>query len=67
MYLCVCKAVRVRPVQAALRAGQLQSVEHVQRATGASTACGACLDAVCDLVKREQSCAVEGALAAAAK
>jgi bacterioferritin-associated ferredoxin len=42
-------------------------VEQVQRATGASTACGACLDAVCDLVKREQSCAVEGALAAAAK
>jgi bacterioferritin-associated ferredoxin len=47
--------------------GSTTTSSNTARTTGASTACGACLDAVCDLVKREQSCAAEGALAAAAK
>jgi assimilatory nitrate reductase catalytic subunit len=55
MLLCVCKVVRVRQLQSALREGRISSVEEAQEQTGAGTGCGACLGALREMVDGERA------------
>ena len=48
MYLCICRAIRERDVDAAVRAGARRPAE-VFRACGKSPQCGTC---ACDLRQR---------------
>lgn len=48
MYLCICRAIRERDVDAAVRAGARRPAE-VFRACGKSPQCGTC---ACDLRER---------------
>lgn len=48
MYLCICRAIRERDVDAAVRAGARRPAD-VFRACGTSPQCGTC---VCDLRER---------------
>ena len=48
MYLCICRAIRERDVDAAVRAGARRPVD-VFRACGQSPQCGSC---ACDIRQR---------------
>ncbi|HZP99803.1 MAG TPA: (2Fe-2S)-binding protein [Reyranella sp.] len=48
MYLCICRAIRERDVDAAVRAGARRPVD-VFRACGQSPQCGSC---ACDIRRR---------------
>jgi bacterioferritin-associated ferredoxin len=59
MYLCICRAIRERDVDAAVRAGARRPSD-VFRACGKSPQCGGC---ACDLRQRiADTIAAEGAL-----
>jgi bacterioferritin-associated ferredoxin len=53
MYLCLCKAVRVREVQRLVREHDC-SAEEVARCTGAGTCCGTCVDELVRVVQDER-------------
>lgn len=62
MYLCICRAIRERDVDAAVRAGARRPAD-VFRAHGQSPQCGSC---ACDIRKRiEETTAREQAAAPA--
>lgn len=52
MYLCLCKAVRVREVRQIVREHGC-TPEEVARCTGAGTACGSCIPDLCRVVAEE--------------
>lgn len=66
MYICVCKAIREREVDAAVRAGARRPAD-VFRACGKSPQCGTCVcdmrDRIAHAIARERS--VEQTLLAA--
>jgi bacterioferritin-associated ferredoxin len=49
MYVCICMRVREGELRAAIERGA-RSEETVGDACGAGTACGTCLDRICDLI-----------------
>jgi bacterioferritin-associated ferredoxin len=61
MYICICRAIRDRDVDAAVRAGARRPVD-VFRAQGQSPQCGSC---ACDMRKRIEQTAADAAAAPA--
>jgi assimilatory nitrate reductase catalytic subunit len=51
MYACSCRAVSVREVKKAVRAGA-HDVEAIGEATGAGTCCGGCHPTLDDILER---------------
>jgi bacterioferritin-associated ferredoxin len=61
MFLCLCKVVRVRSVQQAVRQGEIRTVAEAMAKTGAGTGCGACRASLQQIVEGEiASCEKEG-------
>jgi bacterioferritin-associated ferredoxin len=52
MYVCICARVRESEVRAVIRNGA-RCEEAVGAACSAGTACGTCLDRLCDLIDDE--------------
>ena len=63
MYVCICARVREREVRAVIEDGA-RSAETVGDSCGAGTACGMCLDRICDLIDEEAAVDTHVVLAA---
>jgi bacterioferritin-associated ferredoxin len=50
VYACICHAVQVADVTACIDSGA-HDEETVAEATGAGTACGSCLDRICEILR----------------
>jgi bacterioferritin-associated ferredoxin len=61
VYACICHAVPMADVAACIDNGAPDEVA-VGEATGAGTACGSCLDRICEMLRASRSsCALQRA------
>ena len=54
MFVCICARVRECEVRTAIQLGA-RCEESVGEACGAGTACGTCLDRICDMIEEESA------------
>lgn len=52
MYICICRGVTDTQIREAVQNGA-NSLKDVRRLTGASSQCGKCSPAACELIKQE--------------
>jgi bacterioferritin-associated ferredoxin len=52
LYVCICSRVRECEIRSVVRDGA-QTEDAVGRACAAGTACGTCLDRICEIIDQE--------------